>query len=166
MNTGKREQGAVLLVSLLILLLVTIVGFATMETSNLEMKMSTAREMKEISFQTAESIIEESSSDYDYLGQAYTAFLRDPQDPNWPTRDDHEMDGYDGGYAASRELDAGGNSEIEYITNTATAGYSIRKGAAGVDTFYYEVEATSTLSNVNISNTHLQGVYVEAPNVN
>jgi type IV pilus assembly protein PilX len=163
MYSGNRERGAVLLVSLLILLLVTIVGFATMETSNLEVKMSTAREMKEISFQTAESILEEAASDYDYLGSAYTAFLRDPNDPQWPAKTDHSLNGYDSGY---RELDAGGESKMKYITNTSTAGYSIRKGAAGVDTYYYEVEATSELSNENISNTHVQGVYVEAPRVN
>ena len=160
---GDKERGAVLLVSLLILLLVTIVGFATMETSNLEVKMSTAREMKEISFQTAESIIEEASSDYDYLGSAYTAYLKDPNNPIWPSKTDHALVGYDTGY---RELDAGGSSKLEFLTNTSTAGYSMRKGAAGVDTYYYEVEATSSLSNENISNTHVQGVYIEAPRLN
>ena len=163
MYSGNRERGAVLLVSLLMLLLVTLVGFATMETSNLEMKMSTAREMKEIAFQTAESILEEASSDYDYLGAAYTAYLRDPNSPVWPKRSGYEMTGYDTG---ARKLEAGGASKMEFLTNTATAGYSIRKGAAGLDTYYYEVQATSELSDANISNTHMQGVFVEAPRLN
>lgn len=156
---GDKERGAVLLVSLLILLLVTIVGFATMETSNLEVKMSTAREMKEISFQTAESIIEEASSDYDYLGSAYTAYLKDPNNPIWPSKTDHALVGYDTGY---RELDAGGSSKVEFLADLCPLDTSCSQ----VDTFYYEVEATSSLSNENISNTHVQGVYIVAPPLN
>lgn len=163
MRSGKNERGAVLLVSLLILLLVTLIGFAAMETSNLESKMATARELKEITFQTAESIVEEASADIDYLGRAYTAYLRDPNDPNWPTDPNHAMTGYDTGY---RVLNAGGVSKMQYLTNTSAPGYSLRKGAAGIDTFFYEVEAVSTLSDTNISSTHNQGVFIEAPRVN
>ena len=163
MNTGRNERGAVLIVSLLILLLVTIIGFAAMETSTLESKMATSRELKEITFQTAESIIEEASSDIDYLGEAYSAYLRDPNDPNWPIDPNHAMAGYDSGY---RTLEAAGQSTMRYLTNTVTPGYSLRKGAAAVDTFYYEVEAASTVSNSNISSNHKQGVYIEAPRVN
>lgn len=163
MNMQSKQDGAVLIVSLLILLLVTIVGFASMETSNLEAKMATSREMKEIAFQTAESIIEEATSDLDYLGRAYTEYLKDPNAPSWPTDTTHKLTGYDVGY---RKLSAGGGSEMRYLTNASTAGYSMRKGAAGLDTYFYEAESTSSMSDSNISNTHVQGVFVEAPRVN
>ncbi len=162
MNYRRKQEGAVLIVSLLILLLVTLIGFATMETSKLESKMATARELKEISFQTAEAIIEEATADMGYLGRAYSAYLVDPNDPTWPTDPNHIYTGYDSG---DRVLNAGGDSTMRFITTASTIGYSIRKGSAGLETYYYEAQGVSSLSNSNISNTHAQGVFVEAPRV-
>ena len=163
MNDRHKQEGAVLLVSLLILLLVTLIGFATLETSTLESKMATARELKEISFQTAEAIIEESTADMGYLGRALNAHLADPNDPTWPTDPNHIYPDYDAG---DRVLNAGGESTMRFITNASTIGYSMRKGSAGLETYYYEAQGVSSLANTNISNTHVQGVFVEAPRVN
>lgn len=163
MKNYGNQNGAVLIVSLLILLLVTLVGFAVMETSNLESKMATARELKEVSFQTAEAILEEATADVAYLGRAYNAYLVDPNAPAWPNDPTHELTGYD---TTDRKLLAGGASTMRYLTNASTIGYSMRKGSSGLETYYYEAEGISTLSNSNISNTHVQGVFIEAPRVN
>ncbi len=155
----NNQQGVVLLGSLILLLIITVVGFSVMETSNLESKMATAAELKAISFQTAEGIIEEAISDFTYLGQAYSASLAGS---TWPNRSGYDRDGYDYG---SRVLDVSGTSEMRYLTNASSVGYSIRKGSSGIDTYYYEAEATSSMKDSAISNTHVQGIFVEGPRV-
>lgn len=154
-----RQQGAVLLVSLLVLLLITIVSFAVMETSTLEAKMATATEQKAITFQMAEAAITEATDNLTLLGNAYGAWLADESSPSWPT-DSHAITGYDGG---PRTVSAAATSETRFIGSASTIGYSVRKGSAGLETFYYEAEARSTISNADISNVHVQGVYAEAP---
>lgn len=51
------QRGAVLIVSLLILLVLTIIGVAAMNTSNLEEKMAGNSRAKDITFQAAESAL-------------------------------------------------------------------------------------------------------------
>lgn len=159
-----RQDGAVLIGALILLLVITIVGFSVMETSNLESKMATARELKEISFQTAEAIIGDTLTiaNLDYLAKAFGAKLTDPNDPTWP-KETYSYSGYDYG---ARKLAVTGTSEMRYLTNASTVGYSIRKGSSGIETYYYELEANSSLGSTNIANSHTQGVYVEAPRLN
>ncbi|MFT6285575.1 MAG: type IV pilus assembly protein PilX [Halieaceae bacterium] len=162
----QRQSGVVLLVSLLILLLITVVGFAMMDTSNLEVKMASTKELKTIAFQTAESILEESLTEPDavnLLGQSLNAFLADPNDPVWPRVDDFSYDGYDSG---TRNVAATGAADTSFLGTQSTIGYSIRKGSSGIETYYYEVESNASTSNANIGSTHIQGVYIEAPRVN
>ena len=162
MNKRSSQRGAILLTSLVLLLLISIIGASVMRTSNLEMKMATAMEMKEISFQTAEAIIEESMADNLYLAQAFDAQQRNPGSPDWPTKS-HAYTGYND---TRRAVNARGNSEMRFLTTAPTSGYSIRKGSAGLETYYYEIEAVSAISDTNINNTHIQGVYLDAPRVN
>ena len=56
MHNPRHQRGMVLLGSLILLLVITIIGFSVMETSNLEARMATARELKEIAFQTSEAV--------------------------------------------------------------------------------------------------------------
>lgn len=154
------QRGVVLIGSLILLIIVTLVGYSVMETSNLETRKATASELKAISFQTAEGILEVAISDLNYLGQALNASLAGSA---WPTRNNYAYSGYDQG---TRSLSVNGSSEMRYLTNASTVGYSIRKGSSGIDTYYYEAESTSTMANTNISNNHVQGIYVEGPRVN
>ena len=166
MRNPKKESGVVLLVSLLLLLLITIVGFSMMDTSNLEVKMASTKELKAISFQTAESILDESLTEpgaIDLLGRSLNAFFADPNNPTWPTEDNYTYTGYDIG---DRDVDARGDSETRFLGTASTIGYSIRKGSSGIETYYYEVEANGLTANPNISSNHFQGVFVEAPRVN
>ena len=56
----------------------------------------------------------------------------------------------------------------QLIPNDANRGkgYSVRKGASGVATYYYAVVATASLINSNITSVHTQGIYVEGPSLN
>lgn len=158
----RKEEGAVMLVTMVMLLLVTLVTFAVMERSTLESQLATASEQKEITFQMAEGAISEATSDLTNLGVALGAWLADAVSPSWP-ESDHSITGYDGG---ERVVSASATAETRYLGNASTIGYSIRKGSAGLETYYYEAEAESTIANSSISDIHVQGVYVEAPRAN
>ncbi|MDP4789715.1 MAG: PilX N-terminal domain-containing pilus assembly protein, partial [Haliea sp.] len=64
---GAHERGVVMLVVLILLLLVTIVGFSVMEISSSQVKMAVNREGREVSFQGAESAIETVADDEQQL---------------------------------------------------------------------------------------------------
>jgi type IV pilus assembly protein PilX len=52
-----RQQGVVLAITLLILLVVTVVGITTMSSSSLQMLLARNTQLKQISFQNAESTV-------------------------------------------------------------------------------------------------------------
>lgn len=150
----NRQRGAVLVVALMLLLVTTFIGFSSMETSNLESKMATTRELKELTFQTAESVIEQSLDNIAFIAQAYAVSVQGGT--NWPTQE------YDFDYDTS----LAGTSEVSFVGNDSTEGYTVRKGASGIATYYYEVRSTASRTGTNISSTHIQGVYVEGPSLN
>ncbi len=153
----KNQEGAVLLVALLMLLVTTFIGFSAMETSNLQAKMAMSREIKVMTFQTAEVAIERSLGNLGLLSTAFTASLQ--PDPVWPVDPQtFDRDG-DGVY----ELNT--STTVEFLSTVNTLGYSIRKGASGIATYYYEVVATASLINSNITSVHTQGIYVEGPSL-
>lgn len=95
-RTPRRQEGVVLLVVLLLLLLTTVVGFQTLETSSLESRMAVAREGKEISFQAAESIIDNNKNDIGLASDAYFAELDGTPQPTrafGPVLGDAALDG-------------------------------------------------------------------------
>jgi type IV pilus assembly protein PilX len=157
-----KERGAVLFISLIMLLLITLVSFSVMETSTLEAQLATASEQKAISFQMAEASVSEATNSMANLNTAYSAWLADESNPSWPSSN-HALTGYNSG---QRVVSATGSSETRFLGNATTIGYSIRKGSAGLETYYYEAEASTSLASSDISNTHIQGVYVEAPRTN
>jgi len=154
LQATKKQEGAVLLVSLLLLLVTTFVGFSAMETSNLQSKMATARELKELTFQTAETVVELSLDDLNYISTAYAIGLQGTG--NWPTET----------YSFDHDSYLAGSSVVRFMNNANSLGYSIRKGASGIATYYYEVEATAARTGTNITSTHVQGIYVEGPSLN
>ena len=153
--TGRdRQQGAVLIVALVLLMATTFIGFSAMETSSLGSRMASARALKETTFQAAEAVIEMSLDDLDYIGRAYSVGLQNSND--WPTRN----------YGFAHDDKLAGTSAVRFLNRASAPGYSIRRGASGIATYYYEVEATASRTGTSISNTHVQGIYVEGPGTN
>lgn len=145
------QEGAVLIVALIMLLVTTFVGFSTMETSNLEAKMATARDLKEQSFQTAETSIERGLADDVLITDAFNAsFTNDP----WPSKP--YTFGQDG---------LSSSVTVTYLGDFLTEGFSATTGDSNltIKTLYYTVSATASRANTNIESRHTQGVYVIAP---
>lgn len=147
---GSRERGAVLLVSLILLLLISLVTYDAMETSTMEAKMAAAREGKEVSFQAAESIIDQTKNDSDVLVNAYIADLAGTA---WPTQ------------AFSFTSDAGlaGNVEVRYRAEIAALGNDIVIGNPGLRSLHFELRAATGRADDRFDSLHIQGVRRFAP---
>ena len=149
-----KQKGAVLLISLLMLLITTFIGFSAMEMSNMENKMATSRELKEITFQTAEIVIERTMLNIDVISDAYVVFLQGGT--NWPTAS----------YSFTHDSYLDGSVSVQFMSNVNSLGYSIRRGASGIATYYYQLVATASRANTNTTSNHTQGIYVEGPSLN
>lgn len=57
MNSGWRQSGATLIVSLVILAVVTLLGVASMRASNLELRMAASARDRSVAFQAAEAAL-------------------------------------------------------------------------------------------------------------
>jgi hypothetical protein len=116
--------------------------------------MATARELKELTFQTAETSIERALDDQVLIGNAYSASLTASA---WPTRAYSFTDTY-----------LTGGVQVSYLGDFLTPGFSAKKGDSGssMATSYYTVVATSGRSNTNINSQHTQGIYVLQPKAN
>lgn len=151
---ANRQRGAVLLLAMVFLLITSIIAVASMETSVLERKMSTSRELRELAFQAAEAAVEDALNDINYIGQAYSVGMQNST--TWPTETLT--------FAHDEALNA--SSEVRYLDRAPSSGYSVRKGASGIATYYFEVQATGGRSGTPIERSHIQGFYLEGPNAN
>ncbi len=153
----RHQSGVVLLVVLLLLLLTTIVGYQVMETSSLESRMAVAREAKEISFQGAESIIDQAKNDQNLLINAFVAGLSGTPAAIWPTQP----------YAFAGDPDLVGSVEARYIDEIATLGNDLVIGNPGLRSLHFELRATTDRLNDldRFDSQHTQGIKRFAPKV-
>lgn len=122
-----RQTGVVMLVVMLLLLLTSLVVFSVMQTSDLEAKMSVARLGREISFQAAESAIDQAKNDQSGLVAAYVAGL----DPNSPAQiDTYTFDG---------DADLVANVETSYVDEIPALGNDIVIGSPGLRSLHFDL---------------------------
>jgi len=143
----QQQRGVVLLVSLVLLLATTIIGYSVMETSGLEAKMAAAKEAREISFQAAESIIEEGLDDPPYIASARQADLAGSA---WPT-DSH---------AFTYDTHLTGGSQMEYRTSSIAYG---EDWSRGLKNEHFQLRATVARSGTSFDSDHVQGFKVKSP---
>jgi len=161
-----NQRGVVLVVTLIALLLVTIVTFAALRSSTLNVRIATAQEVKSTTFQAAESGINLMAQSTNTLG---------------PPEETAVPEVYDWGDALMpvfrlRGADTAGTDDDVLIQTRGTAtfrreaaaaGYSIRKGSAGFQTFHYELTTEARTDGEMSTQSRLaQGVFIEAPRVN
>lgn len=68
----ERERGAVLVISLIVLLVVTLLGVGSLETAVFQERMATNAQNKNLSFQDTASLLEDILEDEDILGGTAT----------------------------------------------------------------------------------------------
>lgn len=72
MNNRARQQGAVLMVSLIMLLLLTVIAITASNTSTLQLRMANNSQLQNIAFQAAESGIRHGQQDIAGAGKTGT----------------------------------------------------------------------------------------------
>lgn len=141
----KSERGAVLLVSLIMLLLLTIIGVAAMRDTNLQERMAGNMRDRNLAFQAAEAGLrfaeQKVSNDY-----ANLSAMADNSSTNAAT-----YTGFDGSVYAKptytiTKLPHPGQLEMEDLLNSETAGGdSIEAGIAPIlDFVLVRIESTGT----------------------
>lgn len=147
---SRRESGVVLMVVLILLLLTTIVSFQVMETSTMQARMAAAREAKEVSFQAAESLIDQSKNNQDALIQAFVAELSSSA---WPSLS----------YTFTQDTDMGGTVEYRYLAEIAALGNDIVIGNPGLRSLHFELRSSTGRADDRFDSLHIQGIKRFAP---
>jgi hypothetical protein len=137
-------------VVLMLLLLTTIIGYQVMETSSLEARMAVAREGKEVSFQGAESIIDQAKNNETLL---ITAFVAGLNSGTWPLQT----------YTYTGDAGLTGNVEVRYIDEIATLGNDLVIGNPGLRSLHFELRALSGRVDDRLDSRHIQGIKRFAP---
>lgn len=169
MGQPTAQRGAVLVVTLIALALVTLVTFSASRSSTVNMRIAVAQEVKTATFQAAESGIVTLQTSTEYLGAPedsaagrtnFNSGATDAPIPEFRIRGRDTV-----GVADDVKVTTVGATRFR--REAAAIGNSIRKGGAGFQTFHYDVAVVAQSDGAIGTQTGLtQGVYVEAPRVN
>ena len=133
-QTKNRQQGVVLLVVLMLLLLTTIIGFQVMETSSLESRMAVARQGQEVSFQGAESMVDQAKNDQNLLVSAFISSQSAGSTISWPTEP----------YSFTGDSTLGGEVTARFIAEVNTVGNDLVIGNTGLRSLHFDLRAEAT----------------------
>lgn len=159
MKTAHQQQGAVLAVALILLLVITVVGVSTFKATGLEEKMAANAQFKSIAFQGSESAIAATWNDLSYLSKALTRSVQDA-DPDtagrqvaWPT--ETVASGADNLALKSeaRFLEV----RKDYVQDQSATSLAL-DSSASVCYYTYEIHGQAEITRTNTKNTNIQGV--------
>lgn len=131
-----KQQGAALVVGLILLLILTVFAVSGMSTATLELVLAGNTQFTENAFQASESAIE-------------AEFMAGPAAPDAPRSNDYA---FDNGITA--------RTDVVYRANTFAEGYSITEYSAD----HYVITARGR-SGKNAVNVNEQGFYIVVPGV-
>lgn len=148
-NTSpQKQEGAILVISLILLMIVTLVAMSTINTTQLEEKMASNLQVSNQVFQAAEAALEEGVD-----AGAYLNVVR--------------ISGAAGATIAVTNNDARISSDYsasfkEMSIPVGDDAASIDLGAGGATVSYYnfDVAATASIANTGASASHVQGIYM------
>jgi hypothetical protein len=128
-----------------------------METSSLEAKMAVARQGREVSFQAAESAIDQAKNDQGFLITSFVAGLNgalvDPNSVPWPEQN-YNFDG---------DVSLAGTVETRYIDEIPALGNDIVIENPGLRSLHFELRALITRPDDKYDSLHVQGIKRFAP---
>ena len=163
--TGQR--GVVLIVAMIALLLVTLITFAAVRSSTVSSRIAVIQELKAATFEAAESGATMLASSKQNLGppelgvvRTYSSATVGAPLPQFVVR---------GSTTDSSDDDVSvvATGRAAFQREAAAIGYSVRKGGAGFQTYFYDLSATATVQgSTNTQSTVNQGIFIEAPRIN
>ena len=149
-STLSSQNGAVLVVSLIILLVMTVLGLAASGSANMELRMAGNNERINNTLQAAESAVEATINNINLLGQA----LNTTGSINRSIRLDSAYD------VASQPVKS--EAEISYIGQGSVDGFSLGVNNNNFVAHNFEVIGTGSMQD-NTTSITSQGVYRVAP---
>lgn len=155
----QRQQGAVLAVALILLLVITVIGVSTFKATGLEEKMAANAQFKSIVFQGSESAIAATWSDLSYLSDALVKSEQDSdadtagQQIVWPTK--NVANGVSNMSMASEARFV--EERKDFVQDQSATSLAMDSSAA-VCYYTYEIRGTAEITNTNSKNTNVQGV--------
>ena len=148
-----KQHGAILIVSLIILLVMTVLGLAATGSSNMELRMAGNNERINTTLQAAESAVEATINNINLLGQA----LNSSASINQSIRLNSAYD------AASQPVKS--EAEISYVGQGGVEGFSLGINNNNFVAHNFEVVGTGSMQG-NVTSITSQGVYRVAPSGN
>ena len=162
MRQYKKQKGAVMLIAIVFLLIITIMGISAVNSSIVQTQIVGNSMYSMLVYQGAESAISKSTSDTDLNNlrdtiapAAATPFLVDSAD------------------LPDEVLASGGtltsSSAISYLgkddscPETSGLAASTGMGEAGFDCYIFQIDATSRIISTNAKDQHIKGVAIFAP---
>lgn len=91
---GARQGGVALILSLVVLLIVTVLGVAGLQTTSLQERMAANARDRDIAFQAAEAALRDAETVIESLGPADLAAFQDwdPNSPTWAADGRYELE--------------------------------------------------------------------------
>jgi len=147
-NLPTRQHGAVLVIGLLILLVLTLLGVTSMSTSTMEERMSSNSMNANFAFQMAETAV---TSAMKNLTTVVTA-MNSANAVSGPTVT-----------YGSGNLAATGNSQVTYVGEGVAEGFSIGLTQGTYAAHHFQVQATGTVTAANATSATDQGTVFIGP---
>lgn len=143
-HCGHRERGATLFVSLVLLVLISLLGVASLKNASVEEQMSANLYQKNITFQASESAVEATLDDVALLTQTLSSTT--PVQRDVPTTVP--------GVTA--------RVSYAYVGDGPAGGFSIGSGS-NFSAAHLMITATGAVPAINASTTTVHGVYRVSP---
>jgi Tfp pilus assembly protein PilX len=144
----NRQAGAVLVMSLVLLTVLTLIGVASMSGSSLEMKAASNAQQRNTAFEAAQSLIDIAASLHDPLNtNDYQKFVAVPTDPGYEQAMSYAPTGLDISAASVTTYDGCGKSH----------GNSLEAGKGFVMN-RFSVRSTGQTTTGSATSIQLQGV--------
>jgi len=149
----KRQQGAVLLVGLLILLLATMISVSALNNSNLQEKMASNAQNLNRAYQSAQGAIDHQVA---AIQAGTTSMLSDAivqaqsGSPTWPTTT----------FTLTGDSSVTTSLTIKYRGTTIATGGSLPSGedTTQLPTTIFELDSTATMNSTNAASHLVQGI--------
>ena len=147
MQQFNRQRGAVLMMALVLLTVLTLIGVSSMSSSTLELKVSSNTQQHDVAFQAAQSVIDITASDDPLNTNNYQVFKVDPNDPAY-----EQIINY-----ASSDGNGTAQSATTWIGCKKNIGSSLEEGKAPASNFF-NVRATGQTATGSAMSVQMQGL--------
>ena len=140
----KKQDGAALMVAMVMIFMLTIMGLSSMRNSNLDRRMTSNSVQSAITFQAAESSTELMLNDPENMNSALREKVRKSPD-----------------LSSVSELSVG--VDFNYVGDGTATGYSLGTNSGGFISLRFEALGTAMISNTQTESNVLQGAYRIVP---